>query len=370
MWDVHESPEVRAWLDRVGAGDLRDWLGLPAMAPLSEVVEGLQTRAYTERDAGLRADLEAALPGLTSALERSATARLPDLYEALGVAPDASFATIEAAWQRLEADAHGGEAALAWTVLGDPLRRASYDRAWRDQLLGVFEPTPFVAELLTLHLPGTPRLLLPHGERLSIAAPPERRAVVRVPVLAESLSAPVRVRAPAGVMLARTADADEGTDEITCLTGESELFLQVPPSAQRDGRVAATLVSGAVEVPIEVEIDHAAHRRERQESGRWWILATALVGAAIVLGTAMLRPDAVEVEARDWSDAPTIVACGLPLETALTVHVDGRGTATGFEVAGEVSSAAHDCIRQALAETLLRPDSGRAAVLQFGGGSP
>ncbi len=370
MWDVHDTPEVRAWLDRVGAQDLRAWLGLPAMAPPSEVVDGLQSRVFTERDVALRAELDAALPGLIAALERSAAARLPDLYGALGVPPDASFAAIEAAWLGLDDTSRAGEAALAWTVLGDPLRRASFDRAWREQLLGVFEPSPFVAELLTLHLPGTPRLVLPHGERLTVAAPPERRAVVRVPIHAEALSAPVRVRAPVGVVLARTADADDGTDEITCLTGESELYLQVSPSAQRDGRVTATLVSGAVEVPLEVEIDHAAHARERQESGRWWILATALVGVAIVMGTAMLRPDEVEVEPRPWADAPAVAACGLPSDVVLTVHVDGLGTATGFEVSGEVSSAAHDCVRQALADTVLRSASGRHAVLRFGDDVP
>lgn len=367
MWDVHDAPEVRAWLDRVGAQDLRVWLGLPAMAPPSEIIDGLRARAFTERDLQVRAELDRALSDLVGAIERASTVRLPDLYGELGIDPDASFAAIEAAWLGLGDFDRTPEAAFAWSVLGDPLRRASFDRAWRDQLLGVLEPSPFVAELLTMHLPGTPRMVLPLGDRLSVVAPPERRAVVRVPIQAEGLSAPVRVRAPAGVVLARTADADDGTDEITCMTGDAELFLQVPPSAQRDGRVTATLVSGAVEVPIEVEIDHAAHARERRESSRWWMLALGLVGVAIPLGTALLRPDPVAVEHRPWSDVPGVVACGLDGEAVLTVHVDGQGTATGFEVSGETPSAVHDCVRQALAGTPLSPASGRPAVLRFGG---
>ena len=66
----------------------------------------------------------------------------PDLYQLLGVARDASREEIALAWRRraraehpdarpADADAPGRFRALAgaWQVLGDPARRAAYDRA-------------------------------------------------------------------------------------------------------------------------------------------------------------------------------------------------------------------------------------------------
>src|SRR5689334_25274773 len=66
----------------------------------------------------------------------------PDLYQLLGVARDASREEIALAWRRraraehpdarpADADAPGRFRALAgaWRVLGDPARRAAYDRA-------------------------------------------------------------------------------------------------------------------------------------------------------------------------------------------------------------------------------------------------
>ena len=67
---------------------------------------------------------------------------VPDLYQLLGVAPEASREEIALAWRRraraehpdarpADADAPGRFRALAgaWRVLGDPARRAAYDRA-------------------------------------------------------------------------------------------------------------------------------------------------------------------------------------------------------------------------------------------------
>jgi curved DNA-binding protein CbpA len=77
----------------------------------------------------------------------------PDLYQLLGVPPDASREEIAAAWRRqaraahpdarpADTDAPGRFRALtqAWQVLGDPVRRAAYDRA-----LARGEPGPRVA---------------------------------------------------------------------------------------------------------------------------------------------------------------------------------------------------------------------------------
>jgi DnaJ domain len=73
--------------------------------------------------------------------------RGPDLYQLLGVSREASRQEIALAWRRrardehpdarpADADAAGRFRALAeaWQVLGDPVRRAAYDRALaRDQ---------------------------------------------------------------------------------------------------------------------------------------------------------------------------------------------------------------------------------------------
>ena len=66
----------------------------------------------------------------------------PDLYQLLGVSREASHQEIALAWRRraraehpdarpADADAPGRFRALAgaWQVLGDPARRAAYDRA-------------------------------------------------------------------------------------------------------------------------------------------------------------------------------------------------------------------------------------------------
>lgn len=68
--------------------------------------------------------------------------QMPDLYRLLGVSPEASQGEIALAWRRrardehpdarpADADAPGRFRALAqaWQVLGDPARRATYDRA-------------------------------------------------------------------------------------------------------------------------------------------------------------------------------------------------------------------------------------------------
>ena len=65
-----------------------------------------------------------------------------DLYQLLGVPPDASRDEIALAWRRRARDEHPGSRpgdagapdrfcapAEAWQVLGDPARRAAYDRA-------------------------------------------------------------------------------------------------------------------------------------------------------------------------------------------------------------------------------------------------
>jgi molecular chaperone DnaJ len=69
----------------------------------------------------------------------------PDLYQLLGVTRDASREEIAQAWRRRARDEHpdarpAGAAApgrfralaAAWQVLGDPARRAAYDRALAD----------------------------------------------------------------------------------------------------------------------------------------------------------------------------------------------------------------------------------------------
>jgi curved DNA-binding protein CbpA len=69
----------------------------------------------------------------------------PDLYQLLGVPRDASREEIAQAWRRRARDEHpdarppGAAApgrfralAAAWQVLGDPARRAAYDRALAD----------------------------------------------------------------------------------------------------------------------------------------------------------------------------------------------------------------------------------------------
>jgi len=62
----------------------------------------------------------------------------PSLYDRLGVAPTASTAEIRAAYRRLARAAHPDHAGSAremavlneaWRVLGDPARRAAYDRS-------------------------------------------------------------------------------------------------------------------------------------------------------------------------------------------------------------------------------------------------
>jgi curved DNA-binding protein CbpA len=104
-----------------------------------------------------------------------------DLYQLLGVPRDASHQEIAQAWRRRaraeHPDARPGDAAApgrfralagAWQVLGDPARRAAYDRA----LARVRPP----AAPVTVRPAGPGRVTPPAG----MAGPPLRAGPVRV----------------------------------------------------------------------------------------------------------------------------------------------------------------------------------------------
>jgi curved DNA-binding protein CbpA len=136
--------------------------------------------------------------------------RVPDLYQLLGVPRGASGEEITRAWRRRAAAEHPDrrprDAAAparfralleAYQVLGDPARRAAYDRSRRDQ------PGPGVAapEGPAAGAPGR----WPHGSGVPVVV---RRAgrVAEPPLRA----GPVWVEAPPTVPAAgpRTADGD------------------------------------------------------------------------------------------------------------------------------------------------------------------
>jgi hypothetical protein len=110
---------------------------------------------------------------------------VPDLYQLLGVAREASREEIAQAWRRraraehpdarpADADAPSQFRALAaaWQVLGDPARRAAYDRALGSgQVAGMPAPAP---------VPVPVRRVRPGGVTGPVPGPPLRVGPVRV----------------------------------------------------------------------------------------------------------------------------------------------------------------------------------------------
>jgi hypothetical protein len=97
----------------------------------------------------------------------------PDLYQLLGVARGAPREDIVQAWRRRaraeHPDSRPGDAAAparfralagAWQVLGDPARRAAYDRALADgeALAPVSRPPEPTVVMPTARVPGSPPL--------------------------------------------------------------------------------------------------------------------------------------------------------------------------------------------------------------------
>jgi curved DNA-binding protein CbpA len=110
----------------------------------------------------------------------------PDLYQLLGVSREASREQIAQAWRRRARDEHpdarpsdaaapGRFRALAgaWRVLGDPGRRAAYDRALGRGPAGAASPAP-VSVPVRLVRPGGVTGLSP------VPGPPLRAGPVRV----------------------------------------------------------------------------------------------------------------------------------------------------------------------------------------------
>jgi curved DNA-binding protein CbpA len=111
-----------------------------------------------------------------------------DLYQLLGVAREAPREEIALAWRRRaraeHPDSHPGDVAAAarfralaeaWRILGDPARRAAYDR-----VLGEGQPAPGMRGpgiRVPVRYPGGPRGAPPQS---GAAGPPLRAGPVRV----------------------------------------------------------------------------------------------------------------------------------------------------------------------------------------------
>src|SRR5512142_3288856 len=132
----------------------------------------------------------------------------PDLYQLLGVPREASREEIALAWRRRARDEHpdarprdaaapGRFRALAeaWQVLGDPARRAAYDRALaRERARPGDERHASRA--------AAPRTPVPVRRVASPGGPPRVRPVARVPG-APLRAGPVRVEGPGAAPPAR-----------------------------------------------------------------------------------------------------------------------------------------------------------------------
>lgn len=110
-----------------------------------------------------------------------------DLYRLLGVTRGASREEIALAWRRRarveHPDSHPGDTAApdrfralaeAWRILGDPTRRAAYDRVLRDDRPAAGIPAP--GTRVPVHYPGGRGA----GPRARAARPPLRAGPVRI----------------------------------------------------------------------------------------------------------------------------------------------------------------------------------------------
>ena len=111
----------------------------------------------------------------------------PDLYQLLGVPREASREEIAQAWRRRARDEHPDARpaddgapgrfralAAAWQVLGDPARRAAYDRALAR------EGPPAARVRVTVRRPSGPGATVGVTPLVRVAGPPLRAGPVRV----------------------------------------------------------------------------------------------------------------------------------------------------------------------------------------------
>ncbi|MGC6492609.1 MAG: J domain-containing protein [Myxococcota bacterium] len=106
-----------------------------ALSALEERRDWLRTRVHQGTGSTSEAEaLEKAYDALRIVLSRGDASQhweedLPDYYRMLGVLPDASYTTIERAFQSLqESERPSGDVLNAWKVLSDPIQRSRYDR--------------------------------------------------------------------------------------------------------------------------------------------------------------------------------------------------------------------------------------------------
>jgi hypothetical protein len=378
-------------LHLAGARDAASWLGVPRGASPAAFGEALDRRRawladhpehhaeaelIDEHEDALRAWLPMA-PGAE---------RLPDHYAELGVPPSSSFAEIHAAWRGRQEPTPAAQE--AWTVLGDPILRAAYDRDRHARTVEAAPHAPFLADPATaLHGLATPRsasgdLTVVGASTCDVDVAQGTLAVfpVRFEVRA---SAPLRVR----IETSHPALRSVSDAEVTWSPGVHTLAVQVDPTALP--ATAETLYLRLFEPGGLVTVAVRARRTAAAGPPSWrsllpMFLSGTVLGVGIWLGGHLLlarepRPPTREAP---LSDLPAVAACFDAAEGDATpdwvdVHLDATGRATGFVLppptgpapAGPTSLDA--CVKRALADlTLPAPEGDAPTMVRYHRGIP
>jgi hypothetical protein len=362
--DLRLEPTVRAFCRAVGAQDLEVWLHLPqgtrgpiALRALEQRRIALEAGMHDEAtayEAELLIDAYDALVvwlSLPASLHHASATQVPDYYAVLGVDSSATFDEVDAAWRGLRTRAHPDPLVdQAWRVIGDPVNRASYDRA-RGSPAPSPGPDPYYLDPETPISEPPPR----HLARLSIEGPEvrqvqvDRGGAVVVPLLLH-VSGPGRYRGEL-VALHPSIRLNEPVD---LPPGHHAIPITVHPAKMESDRVKAHILlqRGNEEVRVTWVLTRA-----RQPGLSLDRIAALLLGAALVtlgwwLGTRSANSPPTPASLGTLLQIPTAQPClekaPAPLPRYVDVHTDGLGRLTGFSFGGPAGVTLEACMKEAL----------------------
>ncbi len=370
-------PEVVRLICRLGgAPDLRSYLGVSNGVTGREAVIALERkrremeRALSIPEKAREAELFLENYGLIrDALEVDdpSPAMPPDWYAVLGVRADAPFAAIERAWRSSGTEDRNGETlvAQAWRVLGDPARRASYDRTRSD--FTAVDNRPDDDALDPLSEDGA-RLSIPGPDVRSVELDGSAPAVIVVPLVVRG-----RGRWRGTIQTDHPAVSTQPDRMLMVGPGRHSIAVTIDPKKvrQRTLTVTVTLGNGQEQHVVVLRTQRVERSRSMEWAGLaagglvllaagWWL------GARTLVSTETAPPDSVGDVAQIPTAQPCLAGSYAPLPAHIDVHVDGLGRPTGVSFGGPASSASQACVRDVVLGLEFPPTrNGRPAFHRY-----
>ncbi len=352
-----------------GQPDLATWLDLGDGYTPEDAIKALEKkRRQLERDmadpAVAReaelvfnhwADLRAGLVAPPEARRPSKAGRHVDHYAVLGVQPTASFLAIERAYRALLKDRPDDRRIQsAWHHLGDPGRRAQFDR---DRRLGAVRTVPDSLRNETTHhdveksVSGRVVAELPGPEVRDVHLEGDGPTVRSIPVLVRGNGvwrAQLDVDHPC---LTTTPEAS-----VRMADGRHSIAVRFDPAflTRAVTSCSVTLTAARETHVVTFRVHKAPARRIPWKEAVLALGALSLLGVGWFLGqqTTVRAPDRLPASEGRLSQIATVSDCfdpaSGPTPAWVDIHVDGLGRPTGFHAEGPTPPRADACVRDAL----------------------